>query len=61
LTSLHTEDLLLLPAEESLAQAVLDYYLRNREFLSPFEPLREESFYTLEHQKEALAAQRGHY
>lgn len=49
------DDLLtLLPAKPALAKAVLDYYLRNREFLEPFDPLREESFYTLAYQRRAL-------
>lgn len=33
---------------------MLDYYLRNREFLQPFEPAREEKFFTLEGQKQNL-------
>ncbi|SHE76625.1 GNAT family N-acetyltransferase [Clostridium fallax] len=33
---------------------LLDYYLRNKEYLEPFEPARDKSFYTLEGQKEIL-------
>jgi [ribosomal protein S5]-alanine N-acetyltransferase len=33
---------------------LLDYYLRNRSYLKPFEPAREDSFYTLEVQKKIL-------
>ncbi|WP_105616110.1 GNAT family N-acetyltransferase [Vallitalea okinawensis] len=36
------------------AKLVLDFYIRNREFLQPWEPLRDESFFTLEQQKEML-------
>jgi ribosomal-protein-alanine N-acetyltransferase len=33
---------------------VLDYYKSNREYLKPFEPARDESFYTLEVQRKDL-------
>ena len=33
---------------------MLEFHLRNREFLKSFEPSREESFYTLESQKRTL-------
>ncbi|MGG7165772.1 GNAT family N-acetyltransferase [Clostridium ihumii] len=33
---------------------LLDYYLKNRKYLEPFEPSREESFYTLDSQKNDL-------
>lgn len=36
------------------SEDVLNYYLRNREYLKPFEPAREESFYTLQNQKMSL-------
>lgn len=36
------------------AQEILDYYIKNREHLKPFEPLRDESFFTLEVQKRDL-------
>ncbi len=36
------------------SEEVLDYYLRNRTHLKKFEPLRDESFYTLETQKSIL-------
>lgn len=44
----------LLPARPALAGAVLDYYLRNRDFLAPFDPVYEEKFYTLAYQRRAL-------
>ncbi len=36
------------------AEEVLEYYLRNREFLRRFEPSRDEGFYTIESQKHIL-------
>ncbi|WP_411681903.1 GNAT family N-acetyltransferase [Clostridium thailandense] len=35
-------------------EEVLNYYLKNREYLTPFEPDRDESFYTLQGQKRTL-------
>ena len=52
--TLSDKRLTLLPAKPPLAKAVLDYYLRNRDFLAPFDPVREESFYTLAYQRRAL-------
>ena len=49
-----TEDLLLYMAHWDLAQEVTDFYVRNREFLAPFEPKRPESFYTVKGQKQEL-------
>lgn len=42
---------LLTPENEN---ELLDYYKRNREYLKPFEPARDESFYTLEVQRRDL-------
>lgn len=36
------------------AEEVLEFHLRNRKFLRPFEPSRDEKFYTLESQKRTL-------
>lgn len=33
------------------ASSVLDFYVENRDFLEPFEPLREPNFYTRHHQR----------
>lgn len=44
----------LIPADPSLAEALCAYYIRNREFLRPFEPAREETFFTPEHQRSIL-------
>lgn len=36
------------------AEELLEYYLKNREHLRPFEPSRDESFYTIETQRKDL-------
>ncbi|GAA0123940.1 MAG: GNAT family N-acetyltransferase [Clostridium argentinense] len=36
------------------SEQILNYYVKNREYLTPFEPLRDESFYTLEEQTASL-------
>lgn len=36
------------------AEELLDYYIRNKRFLSKYEPHRDESFYTLDVQKQSL-------
>ncbi|MBX4267567.1 GNAT family N-acetyltransferase [Clostridium estertheticum] len=36
------------------AQEVLEFHLRNRQYLSCFEPVRDETFYTLDNQKRTL-------
>ena len=40
------EHIQLIPAHPDLAEAVADYYRRNRAFLQPTDPPREEAFYT---------------
>lgn len=52
--TLSDERMLLTSAKPSMARAVTDYYLRNRDFLAPFDPLREEGFYTLSAQRRLL-------
>jgi ribosomal-protein-alanine N-acetyltransferase len=49
-----TERLLLKLPDRTFADAVLDYYVRNRSFLKKWEPVREDTFYTSEHQAELL-------
>ena len=44
----------LVPADPALAEALADYYRRNRTFLRPFEPEREEAFFTPAHQRKIL-------
>ena len=41
----------LVPADLSLAEQVVDYYNRNRDFLEAFEPIRSEDFFSLEYQR----------
>lgn len=36
------------------ASSMVEYYIRNRQYLKPFEPSREENFYTFEAQKQIL-------
>lgn len=50
-------DIRLVPASVTLADAVTGYYRRNREFLKPFDPAREEAFFTIECQREILRAE----
>ena len=45
----------LVPADVSLAGQLVDYYQRNRAFLKAFEPVRDEAFFSLGHQREILA------
>lgn len=42
-------------SDERYAQKVLDFFLRNREHLRPWEPARPRSFYQLEHHRRQLA------
>ena len=44
----------LVPADLSLAEQVVDYYKRNRDFLEAFEPVRNEEFFSLEYQQIVL-------
>ncbi len=45
------ETIVLKKADLSFARDLLDYQIRNREFLKKLTPLRDESFYTLEKQE----------
>lgn len=51
---LETNRLYLISSRESLVDKLLDFHSRNKEFLSSFEPLKEEGFYTLEYHKKLL-------
>lgn len=53
---LTTDSLVLLPAAQELARRVLNYYVRNRSFLEPFEPLKSDDFYTEGVQRRSLRA-----
>lgn len=52
-----TDRLVLKVLSEADADKVLDYYKRNRAFLSEWEPERDESFYTLEHHSTLLQSE----
>lgn len=49
-----TERLILLTLGESDAARVLNYYIRNKDFLEEWEPLKSEVFYTAGFQREQL-------
>lgn len=51
---LRTSRLILKPAEDVRAEAVLDYFMRNQEFLAEWEIRRQPQFFTLEAQKQML-------
>lgn len=52
--TLYTGPLQLRPPHAELAEEVRDFYLRNRAFLAPFEPRREEVFFMPPHCRQAL-------
>jgi ribosomal-protein-alanine N-acetyltransferase len=52
---LETERLWLRQLDESFARRVLEYFTRNRDFLSPWEPARPRSFFQLEYHHRQLA------
>ena len=45
----------LIPAAPELAEAVCGYYVRNREFLTPYDPRRDPVFFTPDYQRLLLA------
>lgn len=53
--TLETERLVLMTLDESFAERVLDFFVRNREHLQPWEPARPRSFYHLDYQRKQLA------
>ncbi|MFF2480980.1 GNAT family N-acetyltransferase [Paenibacillus sp. NPDC058071] len=52
---LYTERLLLEPSDHSKDEQVLDYVLRNRDFLREWDPVRTADYYTLEAQRDLVA------
>ncbi len=52
--ALQTQSIQLVPADESLAEQLADYYRRNRAFLKAFEPVRNREFFTADHQQSIL-------
>lgn len=53
----YTDRLILKVLDESGAQAVLDYYVRNRQFHQPYFAARDDSVFTLAYQKRMLATE----
>lgn len=51
----------LVPADLSLAEQVVDYYERNKDFLEAFEPVRSEDFFSLEYQQAVLKKEISEY
>lgn len=52
--SLESERLILKVLDDSHSEKVLEYFLRNRDFLNKWEPIREDEFYTIENHKRQL-------
>ena len=53
-TGLQTERLLLLPSDPRLAEPVTAYFVRNQHFLRPFEPPRDNLFFSVPGQRRLL-------
>ncbi len=53
-TAYFTDRLFLNVVSSNKAQSILDFYLKNKEFLEPHEPLRANNFYTLNFHKANL-------
>ncbi|MCK4260684.1 MAG: GNAT family N-acetyltransferase [Halanaerobiales bacterium] len=51
---IESERLVLKVLDESYADKILDYFIRNRDFLDKWEAIKEDKFYTLEFQKQQL-------
>jgi [ribosomal protein S5]-alanine N-acetyltransferase len=49
-----TERLILKVLDETSSELVLDYLIRNKEFLKEVEPTRDEEFYTIDYQAKVL-------
>lgn len=58
---LETGDLLLKEADAAFAAELSAYYLRNRSFFAPFEPLREDDYYTEAYQRKELLADQARW
>lgn len=54
-----TERLILRTSDISLTDMVLDYHVRNQEFLKEWEPIRSEEFYSRNYQQEELMGDSG--
>ncbi|EOD01179.1 hypothetical protein [Caldisalinibacter kiritimatiensis] len=49
-----TDRLILKTLDELYAEKVLEYYIRNKEFLREWEPVRKQEFYKIEYHKRQL-------
>lgn len=49
-----TERLILKVSDKTHAELVLDYYIRNKDFLQEWEPIRSKEFYEISHHQEQL-------
>jgi [ribosomal protein S5]-alanine N-acetyltransferase len=58
-TTIETDRLLLRSRSESAAPEILEYVMRNKTFLEPWEIERSLSYYTVEHQQMMLAEEAG--
>lgn len=54
---LESERLILKVLDESNGQEVLEYFIRNRDFLNKWEPVRQDEFYTLDNHMEQLKSE----
>lgn len=52
--TLETERLNLVPPSLDLVSDIHQYYLKNRDFLTPWRPVSEDDFFTIEHQERML-------
>ena len=52
--TLETPDLILRSADARFAENLLQYYLRNKDYLEAYEPKRKAAFYTIAHQEALL-------
>lgn len=52
---MQNEYIQIVPAAVSLTEQVVNYYIRNRQFLQEFAPIRPEEFFSFDYQEEALA------
>lgn len=56
---LETERLVLRVLDQTMAGSVLEYFKKNHDFLSKWEPTRPADFYTLQYQQELLDSELG--
>ncbi|MDA3847751.1 MAG: GNAT family protein [Vallitaleaceae bacterium] len=54
---LYTDRLLLLRLKITDAEAILEFYMQNKDYLEPYEPNKLPSFYTLDYHKKAIQAE----